>query len=302
LSAGLLLGTIVNAMDTGTDCVFCGGKPLSKEHIFADWMADYIPRTLPRHRLVTTVVFDDRTEERTRRREGDPHTRTVRCVCEPCNNGWMSRLQEEAKPIVGPMLQGRSARLNRREQAKLASWAAMMVMVAEFMDRNMVAVPQHQRNFLRREKRIPTRWRVLIASREPSDHSRFTHHALALTKPGQKIEPAGPHGVAPSNTQTSTICLGEHLVVHVISSNTVPDIIQRWEFPDRLAPALKQIWPIVENDVSWPLAETLHPEDLAYLAEVFFETVQAVHRRHLWEAALEGGPIVPRTRRHIKIT
>ena len=85
-------------------CIFCGGGGLSKEHMWADWLHAYIPRIAPEHRTRSTLIHLENQEISTQRRAGDPHSRRIRCVCGPCNNGWMSALQEKTKPFMVPML------------------------------------------------------------------------------------------------------------------------------------------------------------------------------------------------------
>jgi hypothetical protein len=46
----------------------------------------------------------------------------VRGVCESCNGGWMSDLENSAKPIIGPMIQGSGIRLDHPSQYVAATW------------------------------------------------------------------------------------------------------------------------------------------------------------------------------------
>lgn len=59
---------------------------------------------------------------------GDPKSLRVKCVCVECNTGWMKRIQDAAKPIVVPLLQGDAIALTEAQQKILASWIAMAVM------------------------------------------------------------------------------------------------------------------------------------------------------------------------------
>jgi len=63
----------------------------------------------------------------------------VGAVCAECNNGWMSRLESEAKQYANEMLCGRGRALHARGQEVLAMWATVKVLVAEF------TVPVEQR-------------------------------------------------------------------------------------------------------------------------------------------------------------
>ena len=56
----------------------------------------------------------------------------ARVVCSTCNNGWMSRIEERVKPVLGPMLTGHAAALDSAAQVALARWAIKTSMVMEY--------------------------------------------------------------------------------------------------------------------------------------------------------------------------
>lgn len=124
-------------------CIFCGGHGLTKEHMWADWLRAYIPRAATEHHTQSKVVYLEKDETSLHRRTGDPHSRRIRCVCLSCNNGWMSELQEDAKPFLVPMLKGERITLHRRAQTILASWIGMTVIVAEHVDQENVGAATH---------------------------------------------------------------------------------------------------------------------------------------------------------------
>jgi hypothetical protein len=69
-------------------------------------MRHYIPRVLAEHGVEYGTVYPDRVSKVVEWRAGDTHSRTIKRVCKSCNSGWMSRLQQAAKPILVPMLMG----------------------------------------------------------------------------------------------------------------------------------------------------------------------------------------------------
>lgn len=79
-------------------CIYCGGLGLSKEHIFADWLRDYIPRDATEHSMAVTIQWPHMADTRLESKTGDTHARRIRKVCVACNGGWMSELQQAAKP------------------------------------------------------------------------------------------------------------------------------------------------------------------------------------------------------------
>jgi hypothetical protein len=60
---------------------------------------------------------------------------TVRCVCADCNNGWMSELEDEVKPVLTPLLKNHRTTLTRDDQILLATWATKTGLVHQGRDR-----------------------------------------------------------------------------------------------------------------------------------------------------------------------
>src|SRR5262249_31198261 len=87
-------------------CIFCNSLGLTREHMWADWLRNYIPRVVQEHHVAVNTFFPKNPQNALRRRTGDPHSTRIKCVCRTCNNGWMSQLQKRAKPYLVPMLKG----------------------------------------------------------------------------------------------------------------------------------------------------------------------------------------------------
>jgi hypothetical protein len=86
---------------------------------------------------------------------------TVKCVCEQCNNGWMSRLENRVRPHLEPLLTGQPRVLDAEAQTTISTWAVKTTMVLEGMD------PDAKRNYsqLQRERfrlRASVPWRTSI--------------------------------------------------------------------------------------------------------------------------------------------
>ena len=59
--------------DHQTFCIFCGGTPLSREHIWADWLRRYIPKNLAYHHSGRAILNPDRSlDKATQKYSGDP--------------------------------------------------------------------------------------------------------------------------------------------------------------------------------------------------------------------------------------
>ncbi|MCS6897177.1 MAG: hypothetical protein NZM29_04325, partial [Nitrospira sp.] len=58
----------------------------------------------------------------------------VGSVCHSCNNGWMSRLEGDVKPILTPMVLGNSVTLEAQQQERLTTWMTKCAMLYESME------------------------------------------------------------------------------------------------------------------------------------------------------------------------
>src|ERR1039457_52556 len=92
-------------------CIFCGRSgdtvEITREHVWADWLKEYIPKNDVRHTALHGIIERDGSLQHTIRTwGGDAQSRRLRIVCRCCNNGWMGKLQEHAKDILIPLISG----------------------------------------------------------------------------------------------------------------------------------------------------------------------------------------------------
>jgi hypothetical protein len=91
------------------ECIFCGAtSDITREHIWADWLKEYIAKDIDGYQAATITINQPSVASTVREKKisGDPRSRKAKCVCGSCNNGWMSQLQERAKPLVLSLIEG----------------------------------------------------------------------------------------------------------------------------------------------------------------------------------------------------
>ncbi len=89
----------------------------------------------------------------------------IRCVCRPCNNGWMSQLEVQAQRFLQPMLIGDRCGLDMAGQTTVAVWSLKTAMVLEALDQpHQRAYSQLEREQLRTLSAIPWRTSVWLAT------------------------------------------------------------------------------------------------------------------------------------------
>jgi hypothetical protein len=111
--------------------------------------------------------------------DGDPKSKRVRVVCGKCNGGWMSGLQEKAKPFIVPLMLGQPTVLRPPAQQTVAAWATMAVMAAEYVDKGKIVVTQLERTrFKETLVPLPT-WRIWIGRYKRGQwRGYWTHNSI----------------------------------------------------------------------------------------------------------------------------
>lgn len=247
---------------------------MSKEHIWAEWLDPHLPPKLSDHRILHQVDYPDRAERRVEKRSGDIRSRKIRRVCEVCNNGWMSQIQNQTKEFLLPIIKGETRLLNRREQTLAASWCGMLVMIGEFLSPEGAGVSQEDRKYLHDTRRLPSHWRVWLG-RAPRNPSIVHHHSLAQLV-DQEFPDAVPGGEAKApNTQTTTFCVGEAFF-HVESSSLPVARFairrRRWRGLDA---KLIRLWP-VKGGIRWPPGSPLTNPEMEFVAYRFYNQIREI--------------------------
>ncbi|HEX4807187.1 MAG TPA: hypothetical protein VFU94_14910 [Conexibacter sp.] len=139
-------------------CVFCGfrGK-LSNEHVWPDWLAQF-------------VIDDARAPwVKIGRRGGVERIwdapmfhHKVRRVCRPCNNGWLSDIENAVKPFLRWMILGRDCQLDSGTQATFATWCTLRAFMAQFAVGES-SVPPHHFRWIYDHREPPTSVGVWLA-------------------------------------------------------------------------------------------------------------------------------------------
>jgi len=188
--------------------------------------------------------------ERGGRNLGDWPTKEllVKRVCPDCNNGWMSRLENNAKPILESILDDKLGALDAPAQCTLALWAVKTAMVLETIDSSQTwFYSDDERRLMCVMQTIPPRTSVWIAKciHQPNVYSAAKH---LYTLPGGE----GAHAFAVTMAfgslafQVVTIETPAEVSANVIVTYDVSD--GPWD------QTLVQIWPTSHTTQIWPPA------------------------------------------------
>lgn len=110
-------------------CIFCSRRATTHEDVIPKWILRLLRKQ-----------DGERVPMRTRRLGKPPADRIVAdsaqkvgSVCSGCNNGWMSRLEEDVKPILTPMVLDNSVMLTAQQQERLTTWMTKCAFLYESM-------------------------------------------------------------------------------------------------------------------------------------------------------------------------
>jgi hypothetical protein len=217
-------------------CVFCGkDRKLSKEHYFPKWLSAYLPGDQP-----YWVLEQDRFGEHPFeiRRPSKKLEFTVRVVCETCNNGWMSQMEAQTKPLLEELLTSTTIRpLTKKEQLSIARWATKTAMMIDFTQEEPL-VPEADRRGFGRYRSVPKRAWIWLGACEELLPLTMSQTVKAEMEPLE----GGKRGVGFFNP----IKIG-HLIIYFVLPPQTVEVHLRWHW----ALGTIKIWP-KPREFFWP--------------------------------------------------
>ncbi|MCM1941764.1 hypothetical protein NC239_26555 [Streptomyces sp. G3] len=231
-------------------CVFCGGTPLTKEHVLPRWLKVAFDPTVRRHRYIRM------SGEAARQHEAPPLHEQVKVVCSDCNSGWMNQLEEDVRTFLPDLIRGNPCHLDTEAQRALASWSLKTMLMFQHThpaDVRGVISAQDFKTF--HERREPSRsmlGRLGFMNYPPDDSVPLVDTMC------QGYSTAGTNGLA----WVTTLKIG-CMVVQFIRA---PDVADGYRLlPYDPLPSLRQLWP-PEEFIDWPLQEAIPYESISALA------------------------------------
>jgi hypothetical protein len=171
----------------------------------------------------------------------------IQCVCQKCNNTWMSGMEKTVQKFLGPMIEDFALPLDRQQRQNLAEWAVKCAMVNDAVDPHPRFFTENECHMFRSKKRtIPDRTLVFAA--------RFTGRSLDSNGVDfTLIEPRA--GTLLVRGHVYNVMVG-HVVLQVLSWHPEPahenKIIQMKAADGPWDQLTVQIWPIEKKAASWP--------------------------------------------------
>jgi hypothetical protein len=230
-----------------TLCVFCGEPGATKGHIWPDWLNYKLPN--PADKRINYQGFyrtfqpnpNKTTPFMAKTRQGRGSSQKPRNTCLKCNNEWMSRIEDAAKPIIAKLMKGKHFLLDADDQRKVAALISLVSMRTEFMEMGRISTPDSDREWIRLHESAPPSWKVWIAKfwgLRPADY--FFNGSVIQLAPEGTVR--NPDDMPRYNTQSSTFVWGQLVAVSVSST-----FLTEFEGYDRV---LRRIWPIDDQSIN----------------------------------------------------
>jgi hypothetical protein len=100
-------------------CLFCNKTPLTKEHVLPKWLRKHYP--------IETVINEFTGSKK--KWITQPFDLKAIIVCKDCNEGWMSYLEDQFRPIFNRMVALKKLELSESDQAVISFWAQKTVLM-----------------------------------------------------------------------------------------------------------------------------------------------------------------------------
>ena len=242
---------------------------MSKQHIWPNWLKKVYPRVNSSHisesyGLNTT---DGRPKYYSSSKEHTGHqgTSKVKKVCIACNGGWMSRIENNMKPIFSSLLLDESIIIDLTDQVLLSNWAVMATIVAEHAENRRVSISETDRSLLYTNQLPPDGWIIWIAKNEGPQWQLQRHRNRKIALPDQLTDFG--NGIQPIrfNSQLSIFGIGGLAII----TCKIPWKDYQMHFEGDVSNKLIQIYPSVTQSIDWSKCVAISDSDIDFLFDFF---------------------------------
>jgi hypothetical protein len=231
---------------TPTKCIFCDNEANSDEHLWPDWVHEFIKKNgIQLGGLRVQIGNEPEVIEFDLEKKMDT-------VCHNCNNTWMSQFEQKNRPRFLKMLQKEPFSLDPGGMKIITEWAVLKSMILESekpQHGNEPFYTREERIAFREHHQIPARTRVWVGA---LDEFHIGGHTTDFT-----IKVDG------GKTRVGTGCVNTiymgYFVCQVVTEHFFPDI-QTDQIPPINPPPgisdsrLLQIYPPAVKKADWPPA------------------------------------------------
>jgi len=250
-------------MNRSKACIFCGiTGNMTKEHFWSEWLAPYLQFPPPHSHVSEFHKGEGKQSPRLVHRSERPgaiNTKKIRVVCAACNNGWMSTLESQAKPILLSLFGDERSIIAKESIATLALWVAVKSLIGEYAMDGTALTPNTERLLLFRQHLIPRHIRIFVAYHSLSEQAIYYRQSATVSVSHSTVPPKLPNGIS-RNIQATTFLVGR-LCFYVtgVCSNGISTAIL-----DPVRP-MYRLWPDPPSQIDFSRQLALKSADVAMI-------------------------------------
>jgi hypothetical protein len=223
-------------------CIFCGEAVNSKEDAWPLWLVKLLGNDK------TGIIEGQRGKLKPSNWRAGKYPLRTGCVCQKCNNGWMSDLENRTKPILERFFLEKEVALAPSEQTTLATWICKSAIVYEALRyESPCFFTSEERKSFRESFQLPIYTSIWIAkSVEFTGLFCSAHDLIGIT----------PETNKQVKSYVTTMCFGPltiQIFNGILEKSNYENLTLIGDFqPGPWEKITIQIWPVVLNKVLWP--------------------------------------------------
>jgi hypothetical protein len=242
-----------------------------------------LPRAKGKTLSYRGMEYPNHIESQIVKMPGQPRDWQIKCVCGgthlTCNGGWMKAIEDKARPILIPLITGRSTRLSYNDQIMIATWATLKAMISEYDLGGKVTTHHSQRKRMKNRQLPPKNgWGIWIGHYERIRWKPEWISRPLLILPHERMIKRPSREATYFNSHTSTQVIG-NLFIQIIRTPD-PLIVERWRFAIPERGTLFHIWPSARFSIKWP-GRALTDRDADFVASAFAIRLLEIARREM---------------------
>jgi len=231
-------------------CIFCEKEgDLSKEHLWPNWLSKmYLRKGDEKHTFGSrTYLNKEIVRDGVYERPGHLFSLKNRVVCQTCNNGWMSKVENDTKPIILRMINGEKHKITNAELNLFSFWIAMKVVTAEFAEKKeaLDVTPLTERQEMMNDRKMPSFFNLFIGVHSTGHNSAWNRHSWTMSYSSKG--PTPPLEGRQRNAQSIALMLGP-IFIYVLNVRLLGFMPEKhFQFGK-----MKMIYPSNRHFLRWP--------------------------------------------------
>lgn len=237
-------------------CIFCKGTPVTREDMISRWILRMFEGELIAKESKIAVKGRSGTTSWESSRAG---RHTVKCVCASCNGGWMSDIEQDAKPALASMIRGESITLDKVQQEAVATWACLKTMIGAYAW-GIHPIPDDWLEYFYHEHLPPGGWIIMTARYIGSMLQMFDSYRF---------------GAHPASGDEAVLADAEHqniLASLIIGNLAISVRATRDEIDLNVRTSLLPLWPSSSLELLWPPAALITDANLGNFRQMGVKT------------------------------